>query len=343
MAHKVGPSCRSSSAQSRRPSPLRREREHVLSPFSRNHSRERFGAQATARPVMSLKEPSHESQHRSPDDTGRDPRCIRSSHARCLLCPGTSHTDRAECECHDFRSRPASIQESLLLTKTCDATAPHCTVMTSSAGPIPVDSDIEYFGPLLEARTTSRIVVTTPGGDTATGNCSLSYRTFEGTCVLTDGTGALAGLHANLKVSSISCPIPPACLLGKVGTISCADRDSQYWAPFDSSVLRRPVGASTMLPLEQPSSTPRSAFRPMALTAAAMIVGAAVILFDPIFQGLAISLMAGEVASLLLSRMAVPVLYYMAKRHECSELVAQTSGCGERGAFLGASNAVQHL
>jgi multidrug efflux pump subunit AcrB len=52
-------------------------------------------------------------------------------------------------------------------------------------------------------------------------------------------------------------------------------------------------------------------FRPMALTAAAVIVGSAVILFDPIFQGLAISLMAGEVASLLLSRMTVPVLYYM--------------------------------
>jgi len=55
-------------------------------------------------------------------------------------------------------------------------------------------------------------------------------------------------------------------------------------------------------------------FRPMALTAAAVVVGAGVILFDPIFQGLAISLMAGEVASLLLSRMTVPVLYYMAKR-----------------------------
>ena len=62
-------------------------------------------------------------------------------------------------------------------------------------------------------------------------------------------------------------------------------------------------------------------FRPMALTAAAVIVGAGVILFDPIFQGLAISLMAGEVASLLLSRMAVPVLYYMAKRHERTEQV----------------------
>jgi len=56
-------------------------------------------------------------------------------------------------------------------------------------------------------------------------------------------------------------------------------------------------------------------FRPMALTAAAVIVGAAVILFDPIFQGLAISLMAGEVASLLLSRMAVPVMYFMLNRH----------------------------
>ena len=53
-------------------------------------------------------------------------------------------------------------------------------------------------------------------------------------------------------------------------------------------------------------------FRPMFMTAMAVIVGGAVILFDPIFQGLAISLMAGEIASLLISRMAVPVLYFMA-------------------------------
>lgn len=58
-------------------------------------------------------------------------------------------------------------------------------------------------------------------------------------------------------------------------------------------------------------------FRPMLLTAAAVFVGASVILFDPIFQGLAVSLMAGEVASLLLSRIAVPVLYYvMANRQQ---------------------------
>ena len=52
-------------------------------------------------------------------------------------------------------------------------------------------------------------------------------------------------------------------------------------------------------------------FRPMALTATAVVVGSSVILFDPIFQGLAISLMAGEVASLLLSRMTVPVMYHL--------------------------------
>jgi multidrug efflux pump subunit AcrB len=57
-------------------------------------------------------------------------------------------------------------------------------------------------------------------------------------------------------------------------------------------------------------------FRPMLLTALAVVVGASVILADPIFQGLAISLMAGEIASLLISRMAVPVLYFMANNRK---------------------------
>jgi multidrug efflux pump subunit AcrB len=59
-------------------------------------------------------------------------------------------------------------------------------------------------------------------------------------------------------------------------------------------------------------------FRPMLLTALAVVIGASVILADPIFQGLAISLMAGEIASLLISRMAVPVLYYMANRRDAA-------------------------
>ncbi|MCU0783243.1 MAG: efflux RND transporter permease subunit [Verrucomicrobia bacterium] len=65
-------------------------------------------------------------------------------------------------------------------------------------------------------------------------------------------------------------------------------------------------------------------FRPMLLTALAVVVGASVILADPIFQGLAISLMAGEIASLLISRMAVPVLYFMAYNRQ-TEVTA--AGC----------------
>jgi multidrug efflux pump subunit AcrB len=57
-------------------------------------------------------------------------------------------------------------------------------------------------------------------------------------------------------------------------------------------------------------------FRPMLLTALAVIVGAGVILFDPIFQGLAISLISGQIAATLLSRVAVPVLYYLAFKNK---------------------------
>ncbi len=60
-------------------------------------------------------------------------------------------------------------------------------------------------------------------------------------------------------------------------------------------------------------------FRPMVLTAAAVCVGAGVILFDPIFQGLAVALIGGEIAATALSRVAVPVLYYVvARRGEAS-------------------------
>jgi multidrug efflux pump subunit AcrB len=67
-------------------------------------------------------------------------------------------------------------------------------------------------------------------------------------------------------------------------------------------------------------------FRPMALTAAAVIVGAAVLVTDPIFQGLAIALMAGEVASLLLSRVTVPVVYYAVTRRRTPGLASPSEG-----------------
>ncbi len=51
-------------------------------------------------------------------------------------------------------------------------------------------------------------------------------------------------------------------------------------------------------------------FRPIALTAAAVVVGSFVMLFDPIFQGLAIAMMFGAVAATALTLVAVPLLYY---------------------------------
>ncbi len=72
-------------------------------------------------------------------------------------------------------------------------------------------------------------------------------------------------------------------------------------------------------------------FRPMMLTAAAVVVGSAVILFDPIFQGLAVALMAGEVASLGLSRVTVPVVYYLLHSRNIQEATTQcqsTAGSG---------------
>ena len=54
-------------------------------------------------------------------------------------------------------------------------------------------------------------------------------------------------------------------------------------------------------------------FRPMLLTAAAVVVGATVILFDPIFQGLAISLMMGSLLSTVLTVVVIPLAYYLYK------------------------------
>jgi hypothetical protein len=66
-------------------------------------------------------------------------------------------------------------------------------------------------------------------------------------------------------------------------------------------------------------------FRPMLLTAAAVVVGTSVILFDPIFQGLALSLIAGEVASTFLSRLAVPILYYLSERRNDTFFITENT------------------
>ena len=53
---------------------------------------------------------------------------------------------------------------------------------------------------------------------------------------------------------------------------------------------------------------------PILLTAGTVVIGAFVILFDPIFQGLAISLMGGTIVSTVLTLLVVPLVYYLIER-----------------------------
>lgn len=56
-------------------------------------------------------------------------------------------------------------------------------------------------------------------------------------------------------------------------------------------------------------------FRPIALTAAAVVVGGLVMVLDPIFQGLAVALMSGAVVATLLTMVVVPLLYWELRKH----------------------------
>ena len=55
---------------------------------------------------------------------------------------------------------------------------------------------------------------------------------------------------------------------------------------------------------------------PILLTTGAVVIGASIILFDPIFQGLAISLVAGAIVSTILTLIVVPLMYYMTEKHK---------------------------
>lgn len=97
------------------------------------------------------------------------------------------------------------------LTKTCPTFSGQvgdvCTVQTAPSGPIPVGTVATYNGPLFSPVVSSAVILTTPDGSTATGHCTLVWRPELsgddgfGTCIFTNGTGSLAGFHANLKIT----------------------------------------------------------------------------------------------------------------------------------------------
>jgi len=70
-------------------------------------------------------------------------------------------------------------------------------------------------------------------------------------------------------------------------------------------------------------------FRPIVLTAAALVVGGAVIYLDPIFQGLAVSLISGVVVATMLTLVVIPLLYYMYLKTVGPEKVVRVPGQDE--------------
>ncbi len=69
---------------------------------------------------------------------------------------------------------------------------------------------------------------------------------------------------------------------------------------------------------------------PILLTAGTVVIGAFVILFDPIFQGLAISLMGGTIVSTFLTLLVVPLVYYMIERKKYVDREVKTNAVEEK-------------
>ena len=66
-------------------------------------------------------------------------------------------------------------------------------------------------------------------------------------------------------------------------------------------------------------------FRPIALTAAAVVIGGLVMVLDPIFQGLAVALMSGAAVATLFTMVVVPLLYWELRRRQAPQTGAGAS------------------
>ncbi|MCK5878632.1 MAG: efflux RND transporter permease subunit, partial [Holophagae bacterium] len=62
-------------------------------------------------------------------------------------------------------------------------------------------------------------------------------------------------------------------------------------------------------------------FRPIVLTAAALIVDGFVIIMDPIFEGLAVSLIFGVILSTILTLFVIPLLYFMFHKNHVDQII----------------------
>jgi len=100
-------------------------------------------------------------------------------------------------------------------------------------------------------------------------------------------------------------------MIGMIALAGIIVRNSILLVDFIEAELARGAGLA-----EAVLAAGATRFRPIALTAAAVIVGGLVMVMDPIFQGLAIALMTGVFASTALTLMVIPILFYEARRRQ---------------------------
>ena len=79
-----------------------------------------------------------------------------------------------------------------------------CTFRSSNVKAVEVGSKIFYFQVAGKTALDSDIVIYVGPGTVATGHCLLRFATGAGLCTISDGTGALAGFHARVRVTADS-------------------------------------------------------------------------------------------------------------------------------------------
>ena len=105
-------------------------------------------------------------------------------------------------------NQPLRVTKAFHGTKDCSGftglVGAFCTFRSSNVKAIKVGSKIFYFQTAGKTALDSDIVIYVGPGTVATGHCLLRFATGVGLCTISDGTGALAGFHARIRVTADS-------------------------------------------------------------------------------------------------------------------------------------------
>jgi len=106
------------------------------------------------------------------------------------------------------QNRAARATQAFHATKDCSGftglAGAHCTIRSSNVGALKVGSKIFYVQVASKTALNSDTVIYVGPGTVATGHCLLHFATGVGLCTISDGTGALDGFRARIRVTADS-------------------------------------------------------------------------------------------------------------------------------------------